>query len=156
MKTATTNARSRAPSLETVRGNLVFERAKKELSQAALAEAAGLARQTISDIERGAANPTVDVLDRIVTVLGIGLDQLFVAKPSDQKLDASEIRRRRASAKPATPSRRSSFSTPSTKQQGDHREDSQQSAGAEWMTRNFRQRFSRCSWRFALIPINFP
>lgn len=99
MKTATTNARSRAPSLVTLRGNLVFERAKKELSQAALAEAAGLTRQTISDIERGAANPTVDVLDRIVTVLGIGLDQLFVAKPSGQKLDASEIRRRRASAK---------------------------------------------------------
>jgi len=48
---------------------------RKELriSQTHLAEIAGLSINTISKIERGEANPTVDVLEKIADVLGLEL-----------------------------------------------------------------------------------
>jgi transcriptional regulator with XRE-family HTH domain len=69
----------------------MFERARAGLSQLGLADISGLSRQTISDIERGATNPSLDVIDRIVAALDITIDRLFVPQRSalvdDEELD---------------------------------------------------------------------
>ncbi len=87
---------ARPPSRKILSGNLIIARARVRLSQAALAEAAGVTRQTISDIERGATNATLDVLDKIVQVLGIPIDRLFIP-PFEGAVDDDELLRRRNS-----------------------------------------------------------
>jgi transcriptional regulator with XRE-family HTH domain len=91
----------RSPSTELLGVNLVFERARAGLSQTALAKAAGVTRQTISEIERAATNPTIDVLDKIVSALGISMDRLFVQHVSGL-VDDEELARRRASGRDDT------------------------------------------------------
>lgn len=92
---------ARPTSRELLSGNLIFERARAELSQAALAEAAGVTRQTISEIERASANATIDVLDKIVGALGIPLERLFVEHISGL-VDDAELARRRATGREDT------------------------------------------------------
>ena len=50
-------------------------RAEKDLTQSALAEAAG--RQTINAIEKGEYNPTINLCRSICKILGKTLDELF-------------------------------------------------------------------------------
>ncbi|NLA69795.1 MAG: helix-turn-helix transcriptional regulator [Clostridiales bacterium] len=52
-------------------------RAAKDLSQQQLAEICGVSRQTISAIEKGDYNPTVNLCITICKVLGKTLDELF-------------------------------------------------------------------------------
>ncbi len=52
-------------------------RAGMDLSQSDLAEAVGVSRQTISAIEKGDYNPTINLCIRICHVLGRTLDDLF-------------------------------------------------------------------------------
>ena len=52
-------------------------RAGMDLSQADLAEAVGVSRQTISAIEKGDYNPTVNLCIAICRILGKTLDELF-------------------------------------------------------------------------------
>ena len=52
-------------------------RAGMDLSQADLAEAVGVSRQTISAIEKGDYNPTINLCIKICKVLGKTLDELF-------------------------------------------------------------------------------
>ena len=52
-------------------------RAEKDLSQADLAEKVGVSRQTISAIEKGDYNPTMNLCIRICKVLERTLDELF-------------------------------------------------------------------------------
>jgi len=52
-------------------------RAGLDLSQSELAEAVGVSRQTISAIEKGDYNPTINLCIRICRVLGKTLDELF-------------------------------------------------------------------------------
>ena len=52
-------------------------RAAKDLSQAQLAEAVGVSRQTISAIEKGDYNPTIRLCINICKKLGKTLDELF-------------------------------------------------------------------------------
>src|SRR5580658_9518878 len=92
---------ARPTSRELLSGNLIFERARAGLSQAGLADAAGLSRQTISEIERGTTNPSLDVVDRIVNALGITIDRLFVLHRSGL-VDDDELARRRASGREDT------------------------------------------------------
>ena len=92
---------ARSPSVELLGGNLVFERARAGLSQTALAKAAGVTRQTISEIERAATNPTIDVLDKIISALGISMERLFVQHVSGL-VDDKELARRRASGRDDT------------------------------------------------------
>jgi transcriptional regulator with XRE-family HTH domain len=47
------------------------------LSQEDLADRAGLDRTYVSGIERGRRNPTLDVLQRLSTALGVDLDVIF-------------------------------------------------------------------------------
>ena len=52
-------------------------RAGKDLSQDDLAKLTGVSRQTISAIEKGDYNPTVNLCISICRVLGKTLDELF-------------------------------------------------------------------------------
>ena len=52
-------------------------RAEKDMTQAALAEAVGVSRQTINAIEKGDYNPTINLCRAICKALGKTLDELF-------------------------------------------------------------------------------
>lgn len=52
-------------------------RAQKDMTQAVLAEAVGVSRQTMNAIEQGAYNPTIRLCRAICRVLGKTLDELF-------------------------------------------------------------------------------
>ncbi|MBO4484816.1 MAG: helix-turn-helix transcriptional regulator [Lachnospiraceae bacterium] len=52
-------------------------RAAKDMSQEQLADACGVSRQTISAIEKGDYNPTVNLCIAICKALGKTLDELF-------------------------------------------------------------------------------
>jgi len=52
-------------------------RAGMDLSQDDLAKAAGVSRQTISAIEKGDYNPTINLCISICKILGKTLDELF-------------------------------------------------------------------------------
>ncbi len=52
-------------------------RQEKELSQAELAQAVGVSRQTINMIENGDYNPTVALCIKICKILGVTLNDLF-------------------------------------------------------------------------------
>ena len=56
---------------------LKVARAEKDMTQGALAEAAGVSRQTINAIEKGEYNPTINLCRSICRVLGKTLDELF-------------------------------------------------------------------------------
>lgn len=63
--------------LRLVGSNLRAARLRKGLSQEALANEAGVAMNYVSGIERGTQNPTVMVLHRLATVLGVQEAKLF-------------------------------------------------------------------------------
>lgn len=56
-------------------------RAEKDMTQAALAEAVGVSRQTINAIEKGEYNPTINLCRAISKALGKTLDELFWEEP---------------------------------------------------------------------------
>ncbi|MCJ2070978.1 helix-turn-helix domain-containing protein [Methylobacterium sp. J-030] len=58
--------------------NLRRLRGERGLSQEVLAVDSGVAAPYLSGIERGVANPTVDVLDRLAEALGVEVDALLV------------------------------------------------------------------------------
>ena len=80
---------------EKIGANLIIARAQARLTQAQLARAAGVTRQTVSDIERGATNATVDVLDQLSGVLKIPIERLFSSSGASGVVDDDEIARRR-------------------------------------------------------------
>ena len=53
------------------------ERAEKDMTQKALAEAVGISRQTMNAIEQGEYNPTIRLCRAICRVLGKSLYDLF-------------------------------------------------------------------------------
>lgn len=55
--------------------------AEKDMTQAALAEAIGVSRQTINAIEKGEYNPTINLCRAICKALGKTLDELFWEEP---------------------------------------------------------------------------
>lgn len=72
--------------LRIVGSNLRTARLRKGLSQEALANEAGIAMNYVSGIERGVQNPTVMVLHRLATVLGIQEAKLFAPISSLDRL----------------------------------------------------------------------
>ena len=54
-----------------------FERIKRNLSQEQLAELADLNRNTIGNIERGIASPTVDTLEKLAKAFGMEVLELM-------------------------------------------------------------------------------
>ena len=57
-------------------------RAALDLSQEELARKCGVSRQTISAIEKGDYNPTINLCIAICRILGKTLDELFWEDPS--------------------------------------------------------------------------
>ncbi len=59
--------------------NLTLKAARvmKDMSQDDLAKAAGVSRQTISSIEKGDYNPTINLCIKICKILDKTLDELF-------------------------------------------------------------------------------
>ena len=62
-------------------------RAEKDMTQAALAEAVGVSRQTINAIEKGEYNPTINLCRQICRVLGKTLDELFWEDDQEEPAD---------------------------------------------------------------------
>lgn len=69
--------RSTMPMGGTKNVRLKVARVESELSQAELASAAGVTRQTIGLIEAGGYNPTLNLCITICKILGKTLDDLF-------------------------------------------------------------------------------
>ena len=61
-------------------------RAERDMTQKALADAAGVSRQTINAIEQGEYNPTIKLCLTICRVLGKTLDELFWEDEEDESL----------------------------------------------------------------------
>ena len=57
--------------------NLQKQRRDRGQSQEAFADEAGMHRTYISDIERGARNPTIEIVDRIARALGVKIGDLL-------------------------------------------------------------------------------
>lgn len=70
--------------MEDVRARLAFNlrklRQAKGLSQESFADEAGLHRTYISDLERGARNPTITVAEKLAVALGVPIGELLDAK----------------------------------------------------------------------------
>ena len=61
-------------------------RAERDMTQKALADAAGVSRQTINAIEQGEYNPTIKLCLTICRVLDKTLDELFWEDEEDESL----------------------------------------------------------------------
>lgn len=61
--------------------NVKSARVKLDMSQEDLAKAVGVSRQTISSLESGEYNPTLNLCKRICRVLHKSLDELFSEEP---------------------------------------------------------------------------
>jgi transcriptional regulator with XRE-family HTH domain len=78
-----------------VLGDILYERRiARGLTQQELAEAAGIQRTYISDIERGRRNVTVFVLTRIAVALGTTLGQLFRSAENRMNQQSTQKRTR--------------------------------------------------------------
>ncbi len=63
--------------LQRLARNLRLLRQEKGWSQEVFAEEAGLHRTYISDLERGARNPTITVVDKLAVALGVAPGRLL-------------------------------------------------------------------------------
>ncbi len=85
MKAKTLSAqlkKASSSSAQTVADRLMALRAERGLSQARLAELAGVDRKTINRIENGHFSPSLDTLTRLSVVLKCRLADLVEAKRS--------------------------------------------------------------------------
>jgi putative transcriptional regulator len=74
--------RASSASAQTVADQLMALRAERGLSQARLAELAGVDRKTINRIENGHFSPSLDTITRLSVVLKCRLSDLVEAKRS--------------------------------------------------------------------------
>lgn len=65
---------------EILAKNIKIERVKENITQQELANRAGLSRDTISQIERGIANPTLETIILIANALNVDLNKLIPLK----------------------------------------------------------------------------
>lgn len=71
-----------ARMFELIRANLRRLRKGRGLTQAALAEAAGVPRGTYGPVESGHDNPRLSLLARVAPVLGVQIGEIFGAPPA--------------------------------------------------------------------------
>ena len=78
--------------------NLKRLRKQANLTQAELAEAAGLPRATVANLEQPGANPGVQTVVAVAKALGIGLDELMSPSPEHRhyKVTPQEMQEYRA------------------------------------------------------------
>ena len=65
---------------------------QKNLTQEKLAESAGVSMETISNVERGATLPTIDVLFKIARVLPLDLAALAKVEPGEGAPSTDRVR----------------------------------------------------------------
>lgn len=63
--------------------NLASLRTTQKMSQQRLADSAGIPRSTVTNIESGAGNPSLEKLVRLSSALGVGIEEL-IAEPRDE------------------------------------------------------------------------
>jgi putative transcriptional regulator len=68
---------SRVAPLPSRRNRLHVLRAERRLTQASLAEALGVSRQTVNAIETGKYDPSLSLAFRIATLFGRPIEQIF-------------------------------------------------------------------------------
>ncbi len=95
MAVAPTISSARGTALEALRANVIVGRAKARLSQVELAQRANVSRQTISRIERAAADVGIEVVERIANALGTTIPDLLISS-SIKRVDDRELARRAA------------------------------------------------------------
>ena len=66
-------------------------RARHDLTQAQLADILGVRRETISFIEQGKYNPSLNLAHRIAKVLKSTLDELYIFDTGDDLADEGKI-----------------------------------------------------------------
>lgn len=59
------------------------------MTQEDLASRAGTSTKTVSEIERGVANPTLDLIERLAGALKIDLHELLLVEPDEEGLPKS-------------------------------------------------------------------
>jgi transcriptional regulator with XRE-family HTH domain len=74
-------------------------RVKRGISQERLAFDTGIDRSYMGGLERGAENPTIDLLDRIAKTLDVPLVELFVMPSKGAQSPKNLPRGRKATAK---------------------------------------------------------
>lgn len=77
--------------LHTIGNKLLNIRKKMGLTQAEVAEAAGLSDRTYADIERGTVNMRTETVLRICNVLHITPDEIFTEKNTSQLARQKEL-----------------------------------------------------------------
>lgn len=75
----------------TIGNNLHRFRKRMGMTQAEVAEAAGLSDRTYADIERGSVNMRIETVLRICKVLHITPDQVFVTEESSLSAKQDEL-----------------------------------------------------------------
>jgi transcriptional regulator with XRE-family HTH domain len=88
-----TSQLARYSALESLRINVIVERARAKLSQAELAKKAGVSRQTISRIERASSDVGLAVIERVAGALGTTVTILVEPYEPDFPDDAELARR---------------------------------------------------------------
>lgn len=68
---------------ELVGLNLRRLRVERDISQERLAFDSGVDRSYLGGVERGEENPTVDILDRLATILAVPIASLFESADAD-------------------------------------------------------------------------
>ncbi|HUS87647.1 MAG TPA: helix-turn-helix transcriptional regulator [Bacteroidales bacterium] len=66
-----------------MRNTIKVERAKKNITQADLAEVIDVSRLTIHSIEVGKFNPSIMIALKIARFFGISVDELFILEEND-------------------------------------------------------------------------
>ena len=85
------NAFKPSPAVEALSVNVVVARAFARLSQAQLAERAGISRPTLSKIERGVApDVSIGIIQRIADALGTSVADLLVPPPDMDRVESDE------------------------------------------------------------------
>ncbi len=85
------NAFKPSPAVEALSVNVVVARAFARLSQAQLAERAGISRPTLSKIERGVApDVSIGIIQRIADAVGTTVADLLVPPPDMHHVESDE------------------------------------------------------------------
>jgi transcriptional regulator with XRE-family HTH domain len=74
--------------------NLKRFRKIKDLTQAFVAESAGVTLQTIADIENGRRNPSLSVMESLATALGVSVYDLFLESAQVIQIGMAQVARR--------------------------------------------------------------
>lgn len=79
--TSSGQAPAHAPLRHRLGEIVALQRRRRGFTQAELADAAGLSLKYLGEVERGEANVTIDVLERVANALGWDPNSLFAIEP---------------------------------------------------------------------------